>query len=463
VPRISLDMVLEATRGRLLAAARATDGLSFSGVSTDSRTVRAGEIFVALQGERFDGHDFVGDAAKRGATAAIVSKPNVGVDPATGIALIQVQDTLEAMGRIAAAHRSRFTIPVVAVTGSVGKTTTKDMVAHILSQRLKVLKTEENYNNEIGVPLTALQLEPSHQVAVFELAMRGPGEIAYLARIVRPTIGVVTNVGVTHIERLGSAQAIAAAKAELLQEMGTDSVAILNADDEHSASLRGAAKGKVLTFGIERPADVTARDVTMGEMAASEFRIAAGNEQAPIRLRVPGRHNVLNALAAAAAALEAGATVADVRKGLESVTLGKHRLQVLRSARGFTILDDCYNANPASMVAALEVLGQIRGDRRMAVLGDMLELGPHAAEMHRDVGREAASRGLALLVAVGDHAHHLREGALTGMTPERVIVAGDVEQCPDIILQAARPGDAVLVKASRAMALERVVEKLASG
>jgi len=463
VPRISLDMVLEATRGRLLAAARATDGLSFSGVSTDSRTVRAGEIFVALQGERFDGHDFVGDAVKRGATAAIVSKPNLGIDAAAGIALIQVPDTLEAMGRIAAAHRSLFSIPVVAVTGSVGKTTTKDMTAHILSQRFEVLKTEENYNNEIGVPLTALQLEPSHQAAVFEIAMRGPGEIAYLARIVRPTIGVVTNVGVTHIERLGSAQAIAAAKAELLQEMGPDSVAILNADDEHSACLRGAAKGKVLTFGIERPADVTARDVSMGEMAASEFRIAAGKEQAPIRLRVPGRHNVLNALAAAAAALEAGASIEDVRKGLEGVTLGKHRLQVLKSARGFTILDDCYNANPASMVAALEVLGQIRADRHMAVVGDMLELGPHAAEMHRDVGRDAATHGLALLVAVGDHAHHLREGALSGMTPEQVILASDVEQCADIILQGARPGDAVLVKASRAMALERVVEKLASG
>lgn len=463
MPRISLDMVLEATRGRLLAAARATDGLSFSGVSTDSRTVRAGEIFVALQGERFDGHDFVGDAVKRGATAAIVSKPNVGVDPAPGIALIHVPDTLQAMGRIAAAHRSRFTIPVVAVTGSVGKTTTKDMVAHILSQRFKVLKTEENYNNEIGVPLTALQLEPSHQVAVFELAMRGPGEVAYLARIVRPTIGVVTNVGVTHIERLGSAQAIAAAKAELLQEMGPDSVAILNADDGNSASLRGAARGKVLTFGIERPADVTARDVRQGETGAANFTIAAGEEQAPVRLAVPGRHNVLNALAAAAAALEAGATVADVRKGLEGAALGKHRLQVLRSARGFTILDDCYNANPASMVAALEVLGQIKADGRMAVLGDMLELGPHAAEMHRDVGREAASRGLALLVAVGDHAHHLREGALTGMTPEQVVAAADVEQCADIILQAARPGDAVLVKASRAMALERIVEKLASG
>jgi len=456
-------MVLEATRGRLLAAARATDGLSFSGVSTDSRTVRAGEIFVALQGERFDGHDFVGDAVKRGATAAIVSKPNLGIDAAAGIALIQVPDTLEAMGRIAAAHRSLFSIPVVAVTGSVGKTTTKDMTAHILSQRFEVLKTEENYNNEIGVPLTALQLEPSHQAAVFEIAMRGPGEIAYLARIVRPTIGVVTNVGVTHIERLGSAQAIAAAKAELLQEMGPDSVAILNADDEHSACLRGAAKGKVLTFGIERPADVTARDVSMGEMAASEFRIAAGKEQAPIRLRVPGRHNVLNALAAAAAALEAGASIEDVRKGLEGVTLGKHRLQVLKSARGFTILDDCYNANPASMVAALEVLGQIRADRHMAVVGDMLELGPHAAEMHRDVGRDAATHGLALLVAVGDHAHHLREGALSGMTPEQVILASDVEQCADIILQGARPGDAVLVKASRAMALERVVEKLASG
>lgn len=463
MPRISLDMVLEATRGRLLAAARATDGLSFSGVSTDSRTVRAGEIFVALQGERFDGHDFVGDAVKRGATAAIVSKPNLGIDAAAGIALIQVPDTLEAMGRIAAAHRSLFSIPVVAVTGSVGKTTTKDMTAHILSQRFEVLKTEENYNNEIGVPLTALQLEPSHQAAVFEIAMRGPGEIAYLARIVRPTIGVVTNVGVTHIERLGSAQAIAAAKAELLQEMGPDSVAILNADDEHSACLRGAAKGKVLTFGIERPADVTARDVSMGEMAASEFRIAAGKEQAPIRLRVPGRHNVLNALAAAAAALEAGASIEDVRKGLEGVTLGKHRLQVLKSARGFTILDDCYNANPASMVAALEVLGQIRADRHMAVVGDMLELGPHAAEMHRDVGRDAATHGLALLVAVGDHAHHLREGALSGMTPEQVILASDVEQCADIILQGARPGDAVLVKASRAMALERVVEKLASG
>lgn len=459
--RLSLEMVLEATGGRLQGPADQTNGLSFAAVSTDSRSVRAGELFVALKGERYDGHDFVAEAIRRGAAAAIVSKP---VAAAAGAAvLIEVHDTLEAMGRIAAAHRSRFALPVIAITGSVGKTTTKEMTAQILSQRFKVLKTEENYNNEIGVPLAALQLEPSHQAAVFEIAMRAPGEIAWLAHIVKPSIGVITNVGVTHLERLGSIEAIAAAKAELLHGMGADSAAVLNADDDNSKPLLATAKGKVVTFGVDRPADVAAREVSLGPTGSAQFRLAAGKGDALVRLQVPGRHNVVNALAAAAAALQAGATMEDVRGGLESTTLGKHRLQIITSARGFTILDDCYNANPDSMIAALEVLAELQVQRRMAVLGDMLELGPEAAEMHRLVGREAAKRRLALLVVAGDFAHHLREGALASMSEEQVIVASAVEECADIIQQAARAGDAVLVKASRAMAFERIVERLASG
>jgi len=245
--------------------------------------------------------------------------------------------------------------------------------------------------------------------------------------------------------------------------MGADSAAVLNADDDNSKPLMAAAKGRVVTFGVDRPADVTAREVRLGGTGSAQFRLAAGKGEALVRLQVPGRHNVANALAAAAAALQAGASLEDVLGGLESTTLGKHRLQIITSARGFTILDDCYNANPDSMIAALEVLAQLKAHRRIAVLGDMLELGPEAAEMHRLVGREAAKRRLALLVVAGDFAHHLREGALASMSEEQVIVASAVEECADIIQQAARAGDAVLVKASRAMAFERIVERLASG
>jgi len=462
VAHLSLEMVLEATGGRLQGPTDSINGLSFTAVSTDSRSVRAGELFVALKGQRYDGHDFVVEAMRRGAAAAIVSEP-IAAAGAGAAVLIQVNDTLEAMGRIAAAHRSRFALPVVAITGSVGKTTTKEMTAQILSQRFRVLKTEENYNNEIGVPLTALKLEPSHQAAVFEIAMRGPGEIAWLARIIKPGIGLVTNISVTHIERLGSIGAIAAAKAELLREMSADSAAILNADDDNSRAMQAAARGKVVTFGVNRPADVTAREVSVGPTGAAQFRLVTGKGESLVRLAVPGRHNVANALAAAAAALQAGASMEDARLGLESAALGKHRLQIITSARGFTILDDCYNANPDSMIAALEVLGELQARRRMAVLGDMLELGPKADEMHRLVGREAAKCGLALLVVAGDFARQLREGALEGMAEDQVIAAGDVGQCAEIILRAAGPGDAVLVKASRAVAFERIVERLASG
>jgi UDP-N-acetylmuramoyl-tripeptide--D-alanyl-D-alanine ligase len=453
---LSLDQVLASTGGRLIAQGNA---MHFTGVSTDTRTIPPGALFVALKGERFDGHDFVAQAFHKGAAGAVVSRP---VETGLAGCVIQVPDTLVALGGIAKNHRSNYTLPVVAVTGSVGKTTTKDMVAGILSQRGQVLKTQENYNNEIGVPLTALELNASHSAAVFELAMRGPGEIAYLTRIVQPTIGVITNIGVTHLERLGTLEAIAAAKAELLQEMGPESVSVLNADEGISRSLQRSAKGGVVTFGFGEGADVRAVEVSGDAAAGLSFRLVTQKGDSNIALSLPGRHQVLNALAATAAALEAGANLDDVRAGLREVTPGKHRMHVVEARRGFKVLDDCYNASPASMLAAFDVLADMPAKRRMAVLGEMKELGPRAPEFHREVGKAAAEKGVSFIVAVGDLAEFLREGAVGIIGEQSALVASSLREAADLILGQAQQGDAVLVKGSRAVGLEEVVERLIS-
>jgi UDP-N-acetylmuramoyl-tripeptide--D-alanyl-D-alanine ligase len=451
--------ILAATAGRLVEG---SERAACSGISTDSRAIARGQCFVALRGERFDGHDFAGAALENGAAGVIVSRAPEGRLAADRRAfVVVVDDTLKALGDLARVHRSRFDLKVIGVTGSTGKTTAKDMIAAILSRRGPVAATPENYNNEVGVPLTLLSLEPHHSAAVIEVAMRGPGEVAYLASLARPTIGVITNIGVSHLERLGSPDAIADAKGELVDAVGAGA-SVLNADDAYFERLSRRARGRVISFGLGEGADFRGTEITP-EPQRARFRLTCPTGEAQILLAAPGRHQVLNSLAAAAAAIEAGATLDDVADALATFTAAHARAEVIESAGGFRVLNDCYNASPASVEAALQLLADLEGKRTVAILGDMLELGPSAPELHRAVGEEAGRMGLDMLIAVGELARCIADGARAVMDPARVRWTSSNDEAASWALAALRRGDVVLVKASRAMAFEHITRRLVNG
>jgi len=455
---MAAEQVIAAVDGTVISG---TPPAEFSGVSTDSRTVRPGELFIALRGERYDGHAFAAEALRRGAAAALVSQP---VEDGTGC-LIRVPDTLTALGRIAGAHRARFALSLIAVTGSTGKTTTKEMAAAILEGRGRVLKTQENFNNEIGVPMALLGLDAETDFAVIELAMRGPGQIAYLAEIAKPTVGVITNIGPSHLELLGSLEAVAAAKGELLEALPPDGTAVINADDAHADLLRARSAARVMTFGVEQPADVRALDIERSDRAAARFRLVTPAGEAEVALGLPGRGNVYNALAAAAAALAALPDVSpeEVARGLGAVSPARHRLELVEAQGGVTVLDDCYNASPASVAMALEVLEALPGNRKFAALGDMRELGPAAEELHREIGEQAAQMGLERLVAVGELGRAIAEGARAALPQDRVAWEADAEGAAEHLQPLLGRGDVLLVKGSRAMGMEAIVRRLVGG
>lgn len=449
-----------AIRGRLVSGAEG----NWHGIATDTRTLAPGSLFIALKGDRFDGHQFVPEALARGAAGAVVSAvwEDWRRDPiCADKPLILVDDTLMALGALATAHRAQFDIPVIAVTGSTGKTTTKDMIAHMLGKSRQVLRTAENYNNEIGVPLALLSLTTSHEAAVIEMAMRGRGQIRYLAEMARPSIGVITNVGPSHLELLGDLQSVARAKGELAQCVGSDGIAVLNADDPYLSDLRSLAAGRVITFGIEGPADFRALDTRSEDGIRTRFRLAFPDGSADVVLSLPGRHQVYNALAAAAAVAQMGTDPAEAMAALADFEPGRGRLRLLTARRGFTVIDDCYNASPASMRAALLVLADLPAEHRYAALGDMKELGREEIALHRETGVAAAAVGLDLLITVGDLARHLGAAAAELLGAERVVAAADNDAAADILLARLTRDDAVLIKGSRAMGMERIVERLA--
>jgi UDP-N-acetylmuramoyl-tripeptide--D-alanyl-D-alanine ligase len=431
---------------------------SFDVVVTDTRGLPARALFVALRGPNFDGHDFLAAARDNGAAAAMVSRPWPGDLPS-----IVVDDTRLALGRLAAGWRARHALPVVAVTGSNGKTTVKEMLAAILARRGAVLATAGNLNNDIGVPLTLLRLRAEHRHAVIEMGANHGGEIAYVAKLARPTVAVVTNAGSAHLEGFGSLEGVARAKGELFQALDADGVAVLNADDRYAAlwaELIGPRR--TLRFGLERPAEVSvvpgSERMEVGDTLATHFMLRTPLGELPISLRLSGRHNVLNACAAAAAAWATGASGDDIRQGLAALAPVKGRLQLKRAGDGLRILDDSYNANPSSLRAALQVLALAPG-RHWLVLGDMGELGGNAMELHGEMGEAARLAGIDQLYTVGVLTRYTAErfgaGARHFAAQEALIAA----------LQAAlEDADAlpvtVLVKGSRRMAMERVVAAL---
>lgn len=433
-------------------------GTIITNVCTDSRSVVDGDLFAALTGEKFDGHDFIPDAFAAGASAVLTHKDIV---PPIGRAVIRVQDTLTALGKLAAYYRQCFTIPFVAITGSVGKTTTKDIVYCVLSHKFEVLKTEGNYNNEIGLPLTIFKLGKSFEAAVIEMGMSGFGEISRLTSIVRPDTAIITNIGLSHIEKLGSRQNILKAKMEILEGLSKKGLLILNGDDKLLYALKGLLKHRTVFYGIEEGLDYRACNIrNLGEKG-SYFTLSVGNREYEIFVPAPGIHNIYNALAAFAVGIEYGIPPFEIIEGIADFKPGKMRLNIT-SVNGIKLINDAYNASPQSMEAAINVLCNTGTNaRRVAVLGDMLELGNWAVEAHFGVGRYAAAAGVDYIIAAGEHAEYLVRGALeTGKTRDCLFTFKDVDEVNTFLKGFIKSGDVVLVKGSRGMKMEKAADFL---
>lgn len=447
----TLQEVEKATGGRLLYPV--VDDSVFSQVETDTRAITEGALFVALKGETFDGHDYVLQAKERGAAGAVVAE-NRPEYKQEGFAVVIVTDTRKAYQDLARFHRRRFSIPVIAVTGSVGKTSTRSMIAAVLSQKYRVLQTEKNFNNEIGLPKTLLQLTPEHEACVVEMGMRGLGQIAELAAIAEPDIGVVTNVGKSHIELLGSQDNIARAKSELVRALSEDGVAILNQDDSYVAAMADLCRGKVVGYGIESNAAIRASRVVCSEKGL-RFACRCFDQVMDIHMPLIGSHNVYNALAAIAVGRVLGLTEHQLQKGLSEYR-GMPMRQELIHLGEYTFINDAYNANPASMSEALKSLALLTKGRKIAVLGGMLELGDWTVREHEKIGAEAAELGLDALITMGSPASYIADAARKNGLGA-VYTAQDHAGAADCLRQIIQPGDTVLLKGSRGFAMEKIL------
>jgi len=455
----TVSEVLSATGGELLGGT--TEG-NITGVVIDSREAGPGDLFVALAGEHTDGHRFVRAAMENGASAALVSRIDVDCPEHHGFSVIRVPDCARALGLLARFYRQQFSsVQVVAITGSVGKTTTKDMIASVLARRAPVLKTYANWNTELGVPLMIFQLRQEHRFAVLELAMRNAGEIRALTRMSEPHVGVITNIQDTHMELLGSQENIAWAKAELLEELRHDGTAVLNADDDWVRRISAVFPGTIVWYGQEGTQDYIAGAVVSHGRSLSVPVTAPDGSVHELLVPMPGEHNAYNVLAAVAACRVLGAPWSDIEEGLRSVDLTGMRMEVLELG-AITVLNDAYNANPTSTIAALKALRSLAGERRrVVVLGDMLELGEREEAGHREVGRAIASEEPAWLATLG---HRMRwtveEAVANGFDATNTLCFGDQEEALRVLRQLLEEDDVVLVKGSRGMALENIVEGL---
>ena len=459
--QMTAGKILSPIKGELLRGSR---DRSFLGISTDSRTVGKGQLFWALKGETFDGQDFVKEAIKKGAVAVVVNKEWVLDLPAnTRASIIAVQDTLKALGDLARQWKRRFDTRVTAITGSGGKTTTKEMTYAILSLEGLTLKNEGNFNNLIGLPLSLFLLDKSHRYAVLEMGMNRPGEIGRLTEIADPDIGVITNVGRAHLEGVGSIEGVARAKVELLDKMAPRALAILNGDDRILMQAAAAIRKKPVTFGQGLQNTVRADKIRNLGREGFSFDIHWKGKSFSVRLRVPGFHNVNNALAAAAIALSLNLSTDHIQEGLSRFEGIKGRFKVVPLPDGSILIDDTYNSNPSSLRLALESIKPLAGqDRRVIVaLGEMLELGEETEAGHVEAGEMVADTGADWLMALGDHAPEMIRGAVDkGFPRRRAIRVKDHKEMGAKILEVMKPGDLVFLKASRRIGLERVAERL---
>jgi len=424
------------------------------GYSIDSRTVSPGELFFAVKGERLDGHDFVAAAFEKGAVAAVVRKDQLhrfsGNDK-----LLPVDDTLIALQTLATAVRKLWGKPLIGVTGSAGKTTTKEAIAHVLASKFRVLKSEGNFNNHFGLPLMLLKLEPEHDLAVIEMGMSHAGEIHALAKIAQPDIGVVTNVAPVHLEFFDSLAGIARAKYELIESLPSNGTAVLNADDEYVSQFGRDFKGRVITYGTTNSADIYAENVQPKGAEGSEFDIVIAGTRQHACLPLVGEHNVLNALAAVAVSISRGIKVSEAVATLSTLKPADKRGQVLQLGN-ITVINDCYNSNPKALNAMVDALSAMKAGRRIVVAGEMLELGPAGEALHRESGRHIGEKKIDVLIGVRGLAHALVDGAKQAGT--RAEFVATPEEAGEWLAGETREGDVVLLKASRGVKLERALE-----
>jgi len=436
------------------------------GLSTDTRTMHPGEVFLALTGERFDGHDFLPLAMEIGASGLIVSRIESQVlelARSKGVTVIQVRDTLWALGEIAKRWRELHPVRAMGITGSNGKTTTKDMVAQVLSLNRKVLRNEGNLNNRIGVPLTLLKLDQSHEVAVVELGTSEPGEIARLCEILRPQLGLITQIAPAHLEKLGSIDGVAKEKGELFRFLSREDVALVNLDDPHIVALSEECEARRVTYGFEGEPMIRGDELRPFAPEGASFTLVLPEERVRVRLKGQGMPILKCAIAASAACWALGAKAEEILRGLESFKPQWGRLNIVELPNGMTLIDDSYNANPSSMSSALELLCKGGEGRKVAILGEMRELGSMAGAAHRDLGRQAAEIGVDFLVAIGQWSEEVASGAREAKSPRRpeeVLAVESFEDCEELLKTRLKRGDRILVKGSRGAALEKVVERL---
>ncbi len=466
---MTLENIAAACKGSLHGMTDDVTGKEATCVVIDSRKAEAGGIFIATKGERVDGHDFISQVAEKGALAVVCEK-----EPENStIPYILVEDSFVALKQIAEFYRKQLTIPVVGITGSVGKTSTKEMIAGVLSQGFCVLKTEGNFNNEVGLPLTLLRIRDEHEVAVVEMGISDFGEMHRLSKMARPDICVMTNIGQCHLENLGTRDGILKAKSEIFDYMNPEGYIVVNGDDDKLVTVKAKGSHKPVHFGLGSANEVYASDVMNRGLLGSQAVIHVGLSVIPVEIPLPGGHMVYNALAAAAVGERLGLSAEQIKKGIAAVEAVGGRSHVM-ALPSYTVIDDCYNANPVSMKAAIDLLTMAIG-RKVAVLGDMFELGEKECELHREVGTYAAEKGIDVLICVGGLSQNMYEGALSAGKNE--LTAAGVKDRPVLegqkvyyfatrdemlveLKSLIKPGDSVLVKASHGMQFEKVVEYL---
>jgi UDP-N-acetylmuramoyl-tripeptide--D-alanyl-D-alanine ligase len=462
---LTIEEVLKATGGKLLQGKGNT---FFQGISTDSRTVAEGELFIALKGARFDGHYYAAEALKKKAGGVLIEEDKVGDIRWNGYrsrAVITVKDTLSALGDIARDWRRKYGTPMVALTGSNGKTTTKEMIAACLETNFPILKTKGNLNNLIGVPLTLLTLTEKERVVVLEMGMNVPGEIRRLTEISEPDVGLITNIQMVHLEGMGSLERLKEEKGELFRGMRRDGTILVNQDDPRVVDLASRYPGQKITFGIEHPADIMAKEIRLHGAGGTSFTLILEGEAMEISLRLLGRHFIPNALSAIAVACLFGVEVSRAKEALENFQSFPMRMEVVPLKGGETLINDAYNANPSSMELALETLVEAKGKgRAIAVLGDMLELGNFTEEAHQRIGQKVSELSIDFLLAMGEKAPVVIESAIRhGFPMEKARIVESHSEAISLLRQMIQNGDWILVKGSRGIAMEKIVEGLAGG
>ncbi len=455
--RMRIREVADLCGGSLLSGDPA---IEVKGVSTDSRALRDGELFLALKGDRFDGHDFIDTVLKKGAAGVIGERGKLANFVTTfnqHAGLIEVGDTLAALHLLTHGYRSKFWIPLIAVTGSCGKTTTKDMLAAILSQTRNTLKTEGNLNNLIGAPLMLLRIDSGTESAVIEIASNAPGEIGRLAQTLSPTAGIITNIGPVHLAGFGSIEGVLNEKCALIDHISSDGFAVINEEDIPLDRVRAKFSGKVITFGLKPSADFHVAEIRQDIRTGTEF-LLNGKDQ--LHIPLAGVHNVLNALAAIAAAVQLGVDMGTIQQGLNKFSAASMRME-LRECRGATIVNDAYNANPRAMRESISTVLAIPAQRKILALGDMLELGDYSREAHRSLGHYIGQCRPDFVYLVGEFGPEVRDGALEeGLSSECIRCCTTTDEIAASLKSVLRSGDLVLVKGSRVMRMERVVHLL---